>query len=255
MSATVLEGNMCRPGLSGPPGRNELIALALAGAITASGSAQQTIPPQWHQRLTDRERAWTSQVVDALRTVPDFPKLAAPVHLRYGVEPRMQINAWEQGREITVPVEMLRFLESDASAFAFLLAHEAGHAKQEEMYGQSCYTAVGQYKFSTFDWTRTFADIAGAAIEGLRNGGARNGGAGAAEAMSIAQKQACEDNADAWGVHFLRRTRGADLNGATRFFDKLMKLEWQSLTQQFTSDHSIDVVRIAHVAALIANGK
>jgi hypothetical protein len=223
--------------------------------IPRRAGPMQTIPEQWHQKLTDREKAWTSQVITALRAVPDFPKLAAPVHLRYGLEPRMQINASEQDRQITVPVEMLRFLEDDASAFAFLLAHEAGHAKQEEKYGQSCYTAIGQYHFSTFDWTRTLADVVGATFEGFKSGGAQQGLAGTVDALAIAQKQACEDNADAWGIHFLRQTHGADLNGATRFFDKLSNFRWQSLTEQFTSDHSIDAIRIGHVMALIANGK
>jgi hypothetical protein len=223
-------------------------------SVSQEGASAQTIPPQWHQKLTDREKAWASQIVNALRAVPEFPKLAAPVHLRSGVEPRMQINAWEENREITVPVEMLRFLESDPSAFAFLLAHEAGHAKQEELYGQSCYTA-NNVEFSKFDWFRTLADVAGAAVQGWKEGGGRAGAGGAADALAIAQKQACEDNADAWGIRFLRRTRGADLNGAIRFFDKLTDFRWQSLTEQFTSDHSIDVVRIGHVLALIQQGR
>jgi len=228
-----------------------VVALVGAGPMSESSLAQQTIPPQWHQKLTDREKAWTSQVVNALRAVPDFPHLAAPVHIKYGErEPLRQINAFEEDRQITVPVEMLRFLESDPSAFAFLLAHEAGHAKQEEKYGQSCY-AAGNVEFSKFDWFRTLADVAGATVKGLKDGGAREGAGGALNALGAAQKQACEDNADAWGIHFLRQTRGADLNGAIRMFNKLTEFRWQSLTEQFTSDHSIDVVRIGHVLALI----
>jgi hypothetical protein len=95
-----------------------------------------------------------NQVTRALRSVPDFPRLATPVHLQSGTkDPGWQINAWEQNRQITVPVEMIRFLESDVSAFAFVLAHEAGHAKQEEKYGQSCYTATN-IEVSKFDWFR-----------------------------------------------------------------------------------------------------
>src|SRR6266851_2168530 len=58
------------------------------------------------------------------------------------------------------------------------------------------------------------------------------------DALGIAQKQACEDNADAWAVHFMRQTRGADPNGGIRLFNKFSEQRWQSLTQQFTSDHS-----------------
>ena len=68
-----------------------------------------------------------------------------------------------------------------------LLAHEAGHAKQEERYGQSCYTA-GNVQFSKFDWFRTFSDVAGAALEGPRAGGTRGAAGGSAEALAVAHK-------------------------------------------------------------------
>jgi len=227
-------------------------SFVVAGLLLSATSiiAQTTLPAQWHQRLTDRETTWVGQIVNALRAAPEFPKLAAPVHLRYGVEPEWQINAWEQNREITVPVEMIRFLQGDTQAFAFLIAHEAGHAIQEQKYGQSCYTAAN-VEFSKFDWFRTLTDVAGATIQGFRSDGGSAATLGAANALAIAQKQACEDNADAWAVRLMRQTRGGDASGGIRLFNKLMEHQWQSLSEQFTSDHSIDLVRIGHVIALI----
>jgi predicted Zn-dependent protease len=132
----------------------------------------------------------------------------------------------------------------------FLIAHEAGHAKQEEQYGQSCYTA-GNVEFSKFDWFRTLADVTGATFQGFKADGGKGGALGAASALAVAQKQACEDNADAWAVRLMRQTRGADPNGGVRLFNKFTEYRWQSLTEQFTAGHSIDLVRIGHVLALI----
>ncbi len=98
--------------------------------------------------------------VAALKRATDFPKVKA-WYMRPGTRPEIQIqnNAWEQNVQITVPVEMFRFLGDDPQAFTFLHAHGAGHAKQEEIYGQSCYTARN-VKTSKFDWVRARADIA-----------------------------------------------------------------------------------------------
>src|SRR2546426_7361889 len=45
---------------------------------------------------------------------------------------------------------------------SFLLAHEAGHAKQKEIYGQSC-NAAAKFQASTFDWVGALGDIVGEA--------------------------------------------------------------------------------------------
>jgi len=214
-----------------------------AEAYTADVSAG--LPAEWHQQLNQQEGAWASQIIRVLKGVPDFPKVTGIV-AQPGVPPQMQINAWEQGMKITIPVEMVRFLEDDPNAFAFLVAHEAGHAKQEEIYGQSCYTA-NNVAMSKFDWVRTLADVAGGAATG--------GAQGAAAATANIQKQACEDNADTWAVHFLRQTGGADPTGGLRLFSRLRQFSgfagWKSLTEQFTATHSIDEVRIAHISALL----
>lgn len=204
----------------------------------------QTIPEEWHQPANEQERQFANRIVAALKHAPDFPKVKA-WRMPVGIRGPRQINAWESNGVITLPVEMFRFVEDDASALAFLLAHEAGHAKQEEIYGQSCYSA-GKVKMSKFDWVRALADIAG--------GAATQGAGGAATALANVQKQACEDNADAWAVKFMRGA-GLDPAGGIALFSKFMQLRgkpgWQHFAQQFTSDHSIDEVRIAHVTALI----
>jgi len=91
-------------------------------------------------------------------------------------------------------------------------------------------------------------------------GGAVTGGAdGALKATATIQKQACEDNADAWAVKLMREA-GLDPSGGIRLFTKMSQLVntnagWRYFTQQFTSDHSIDEVRIAHITTLILQGK
>src|SRR5947209_11806108 len=116
------------------------VTVLLFVAVNGARAFGQSVPPEWHQRITDVEKTWLGRVLVAIERVPDFPKLAAPVHIKYGTGPTRQINAWEQNHEISVPIEMIRFLKGDSSALAFLLAHEAGHAKQEDEYGESCYT-------------------------------------------------------------------------------------------------------------------
>lgn len=205
----------------------------------------QTIPAQWHQPLTEQERQFAGRIMTALKRAPDFPRLKA-CYIYRGAPPEQQINAWEQNMQIHVPVEMFRFLRDDPGAFAFLVAHEAGHAKQEEIYGQSCYT-TRRMKMSKFDWIRTLADIAGAA--------ATQGWAGANEALSNVQKQACEDNADAWAVRFLRQA-GIDPSGGIRLFNKTFQYSqspgWKGFLQQFTASHSINPLRVVHIVWLMS---
>lgn len=224
-------------------------SFAVVENMSPRGASSQAVPAEWHQPLTQQEIAFANEVIAALKSAPDFPRITK-YHMEPGWPLEKQINAYEQNMEITVPVEMFRLVKIDPSMFAFLLAHEAGHAKQEEKYGESCYTA-GNVQFSKFDWLRTLGDVVGAALQGSRGGGARTGLSGAGDALAVMQKQACEDNADGWAVHFMRETRGADPNGGIRLFNLLSELRWQPLTAQFTSDHSIDVVRIAHVLTLI----
>ncbi len=220
------------------------IAVALAALTATPLLFGQTIPAEWHQPLSEQEREFARRIMGALTRAPDFPKLKG-WYTPTGTRPEMQINAWEENMQITVPVEMFHFLRDDPQALAFLIAHEAGHAKQQEIYGQSCYTARN-VKMSKFDWVRALADIAG--------GAATQGAGGAATALSNVQKQACEDNADAWAVKFMRQAR-IDPAGGIRFFSKLR--QWnatpglQHFVQQFMSIHSIEEVRIAHVTALI----
>ena len=222
--------------------RPVLVLVLFAAALPSFG---QGIPAQWHQPLTPQETAWASRMVAILKSAQDFPKVKI-FHVFPGASPEMQFNAWEQNMEVYIPVEIFRFIESDPNAFAFLVAHEAGHAKQEEIYGQSCYTA-SNVTMSQLDWDRAVRDIAG--------GAAAHGAAGAAHAAANAQKQACEDNADAWAVRFTREA-GLDPAGGVHLFSKLMQisadLNWQPFTEQFTSDHSISEERIAHITALIS---
>jgi Zn-dependent protease with chaperone function len=220
-----------------------------ACALSASAFAQ--IPASWHQPLSQQERiqyGWggPNTPVTALRRVPDFPKvriLAVPGDVvKKNASPNMQINAWENKMVIFVPVEMIRWL-NDQQMLTFLIAHEAGHAQQEQLYGQSCYTAPN-VKFSTFDVLRSLGDIAG--------GAATKGGSGAAESLANLKMQACEDDADARAVKLMREA-GLDPSAGIRLFTKLQQLQgtyWQALAQQFTSDHSIGPVRIAHIAIL-----
>lgn len=182
--------------------------------------------------------------MESLMRAPEFPKLKG-WYVQPGYPPEKQINAFERDKQIFIPVETLRFLRDDPSALTFLIAHEAGHAKQEEIYGQSCYTA-GNVKMSKFDWVRALADVAG--------GAATQGSSGAFGAMANMQKQACEDGADAWAVKFMREA-GLDATSGLRLFEKFMQLPsrpgWQHFAEQFTSDHSINELRIAHITALI----
>jgi hypothetical protein len=232
--------------LRGLMSRQTIIRGGLAFAILAVTPCTfaQDMPAAWHLPLTSQEVQFAGQVMGRLMRAPDFPKLKG-WHVNPGSPPERQINAFEQSKEIFVPVEMFRFTEDDPSVFTFLIAHEAGHAKQEEIYGQSCYTA-GSIQMSKFDWIRALADIAG--------GAATQGAGGATTAAVNMQKQACEDNADAWAVRFMREA-GLDATGGIRLFEKLMQLPsrpgWQHFAEQFTSDHSINELRIAHVTALI----
>jgi hypothetical protein len=230
------------------PASTPPVSMAMPRALRAEAYTSDVsagLPAEWHLQLNQQETAWASQIIKVLKGVPDFPKVTG-FAIPPGVPPQMQINAWEQGMKITIPVEMVRFLEDDPNAFAFLVAHEAGHAKQEEIYGQSCYTA-NNVAMSKFDWVRTLADVAG--------GAATSGAQGAAAATVNIQKQACEDNADTWAVHFMRQGGGADPTGGLRLFSRLRQFSgfagWKSLTEQFTATHSIDEVRIAHISALL----
>jgi len=213
--------------------------------IAAFGSpAFGQIPREWHQPPSQEELQFAGQLMRTLVQAPDFPKLKG-WSIATGTTPAGQINAYEQGKQIFIPVEMFRFLKDDPGTLTFLIAHEAGHAKQEEIYGESCYTAKN-VKMSKFDWVRALGDIAGAA--------ATKGADGATAAAGNIQKQACEDNADAWGVRFMREA-GLDPASGIRLFNKLdtvsRNVGWQVLTSQFFSDHSINVVRVAHITALI----
>jgi len=224
-------------------------ALLLPFGVTLATSGQQfVIPPEWHQALNQQELAFVSRVTVALERSADFPKVAK-YRIGPGAPPAKQINAWEQNREIWVPVEMFRFVASDPMMLGFLLAHEAGHAKQKEIYGQSC-NAAAKFQASTFDWVGALGDIVGEAATG--------GADGASGAGAVIQQQACEDNADAWAVKFMREA-GLDAAGGIRLITKFSESNgdagWRSLTQQFTSDHSIGELRIAHITALIRRGK
>jgi hypothetical protein len=108
------------------------------------------IPAAWHQPLTQPEGQLMSRVIQSLKTALDYPHVMKYHPLLNTPLPR-QINAWESNMEICLPVEMFRFVERDPSMLEFLLAHEAGHAKQQELYGQNCYTA-NNVQFSKFDW-------------------------------------------------------------------------------------------------------
>ncbi len=224
-------------------------ALLLPFGFTLATSGQQfVIPPEWHQALNSQELALASGVTVALERSADFPKVAK-YRIGPGAPPAKQINAWEQNREIWVPVEMFRFVASDPMMLGFLLAHEAGHAKQKEIYGQSC-NAAAKFQASTFDWVGALGDIVGEAATGGADGASRVG--------AVIQQQACEDNADAWAVKFMREA-GLDAAGGIRLITKFSESNgdagWRSLTQQFTSDHSIGELRIAHITALIRRGK
>jgi len=218
-------------------------ALILLVIVTVPALAQ--IPADWHQPLGEQEKQSTREIIEKLRQAPDFPKVER-WNLIVNAPENSQINAWETNKQVFVPVEMVRFVKDDQQAFAFLLAHEAGHAKQEELYGQSCYTARN-VRYSKFDWFRALADVAGAA--------ATKGVTGAGTALANMQKQVCEDNADAWAVKFTRGA-GFDPSAGMRLFEKFQQLHgtnWQQLAQQFSSDHSIEPVRIAHIAVLISH--
>lgn len=225
---------------------NRLIAVI---ALSAGAFAQ--IHASWHQPLSQQERiqyGWGSdnRPLAALRHAPDFPKVRILAVtgdvVRTNAPLDMQINAWENKMVIFVPVEMIRWL-NDQQMLAFLIAHEAGHAQQEQLYGQSCYTAPN-VNFSTFDALRSLGDIAG--------GAAAKGGAGAAESLANMRKQTCEDDADARAVKLMREA-GLDPSAGIRLFTKIQQLQgtnWQAMAQQFTSNHSIGPVRIAHIAIL-----
>jgi hypothetical protein len=129
-------------------------ALGLLAILTLPAFGQ--IPADWHQPLNEQETQWTGQVIEKLKQAPEFPRVER-WNMQVNTPVNMQINAWETGKQIFVPVEMIRFLNSDQQEFAFLIAHEAGHAKQEELYGQSCYTARN-VRYSKFDWIRAAAD-------------------------------------------------------------------------------------------------
>jgi predicted Zn-dependent protease len=221
----------------------------LIAVIALSSSAFAQIPDSWHRPITQQELQWCRRVGVPLHQTPDWPKTPEKpdVLILTGVQANMQINAWEKGMKIYVPVEMIRWLEQnlDQQAYAFLIAHEAGHAQQEQLYGQSCYTAPN-VNFSTFDVLRSLGDIAG--------GAATKGGTGAAESLANMKKQTCEDDADARAVKLMREA-GLDPTAGLRLFTKLQRLQgtnWQAMAQQFTSDHSIGPVRIAHIAILTA---
>src|SRR5437879_5910966 len=142
--------------------------------------------------------------------------------------------------EITVPVEMIRFLADDPAAFAFLLAHEAGHAKQQELYG-----STDKAPMTTFDRFRSLGNIA--------LGAKTNGASGAVAGFSNGRKQTKEDGADAWAVKFMRGA-GLDVTGGIRMFAKLRGVWGGAWRSQFAQDHSINELRIAHVTALILKG-
>jgi|SRR6267142_442312 len=228
-----------------------LIGVGIAAVVgsTRTINAQTVpdmIPAAWHQPLSQQEIALTSRVIAALKRAPNYPRVTKYQPL-LGAPPQKQLNAWEQDMEITVPVEMFRFVERDPPMLEFLIAHEAGHAKQQEIYGQNCYTATN-VEMSKCDWFRALGDVVGGAVTG--------GTDGALRATAILQKQACEDNADAWAVQFMREA-GLDATGGIRLFTKFAELAnrsggWRYFTQQFTSNHSISELRIAHIAALIA---
>ena len=223
-------------------------ALLLPFGFTLATNGQQfVIPPEWHQALNQQELALASRVTDALERSADFPKVAK-YRIGPGAPRKKQINAWERHMEIWVPVEMFRFVASDPTMLGFLLAHEAGHAKQEEIYGRSC-NAAATFQASTFDWVGAVGDIVGEAATGEADGASRAG--------AIIQQQACEDNADVWAVKFMREA-GLDAAGGIRLITKFSESNgdagWRSLTQQFTSDHSINALRIAHITALIRRG-
>jgi hypothetical protein len=207
---------------------------------------RQVVPQAWHQPITRQEFEVVGRIVHALQRSPEFPKVR---HLLVFPEARSdwQFNAWEQNMTIFLPVEMLRLLENqgDPLMLAFLLAHEAGHAKQEELYGTSCYAAT-DLKMSKFDWFRSLADVVGAGIT--------QGWKGAGTSATILQQQACEDHADVWAVRFTREA-GIDPTGGIRLSNLFTKLfqqpGWQGVTQQFVANHSISPLRAAHVQVLI----
>jgi len=224
-------------------------ALLLPFGFSLATSGQQfVIPPEWHQPLNQQELAFANRVTVALERSADFPKVAK-YRIGPGAPPAKQINAWEQNMEIWVPVEMFRFVASDPMMLGFLLAHEAGHAKQEEIYGQSC-NAAAKFQGSTFDWVQELGDIVGEAATG--------GAEGASRAGAVIQQQVCEDNADVWAVKFMREA-GLDAAGGIRLITKFSESNedaaWRFLTQQFTSDHSVGKLRIAHITKLMRRGK
>jgi len=194
-----------------------------------------------------------TKIVQLLEHTPDFSNFKK-WHLFAGAPANMQINAWEHDMQIFLPIEMFRFVWSEGAPglarqqseeLAFLLAHEAGHAKQEEIYKTSCYQAKN-VKMDKYDHLRSLADLVGAmSTQGLK---------GAELSQESKQKQVCEDHADAWAVRFTREA-GFDPAGGTRLFTKMSQAfgqpGWKALTQQFVSDHSVDAVRIAHISLMI----
>ncbi|PYR29238.1 MAG: hypothetical protein DMF92_12385, partial [Acidobacteria bacterium] len=144
-------------------------ALLLPFGFTLATSGQRfVIPPEWHQPLNQQELAFADRVTVALKRSADFPKIAK-YRIGPGAPRAKQINAWERNMEIWVPVEMFRFVASDPTMLGFLLAHEAGHAKQEEIYGRSC-NAAATLQASTFDWLGALGDIVGEAATGGADG-------------------------------------------------------------------------------------
>jgi hypothetical protein len=81
-------------------------------AILLSASALAQIPESWHQPISQQELLWCKKVGVPLHQTPDWPKTEKPdVLIITGAQPNMQINAWERGMKIYVPVEMIRWLQ------------------------------------------------------------------------------------------------------------------------------------------------
>jgi hypothetical protein len=90
-------------------------------------------------------------------------------------------------------------------------------------------------------------------------GAITNGAEGAAQAATVMQNRPVRTTPDAWAVRLLRQA-GLDPAGGVRLSTKMFELfsqnsDWHYYTQQFTSSHSIDPVRIAHISTLIARGQ
>lgn len=231
--------------------------LWLTFLFAQSVSAQ--VPQEWHTPPNRDELMQLSLIVRELKQAPDLPAIKK-WHLFHEARPDWQINAWERDMQIYLPIEMFRFIwppeegtpgpsRMAREEIAFLLAHEAGHAKQEEVYKTSCYEAKN-VQMDKYDHLRSLADILGAA--------STNGLKGLELSQENKQKQICEDHADAWAVRFTREA-GFDPSGGIRLFTKMSQAfgrpGWKGLTQQFISAHSVDAVRIAHISLMIQTKK